>query len=591
MKNRMIFWQFFGAHILLLLAALGALTFYNRHTGRAAFMRQWVRELETQAEMAAALLPDDDGEIAPKAVRRFFQRMEGIGTYRFTLILPNGLVLGDSDADAERMESHDDRPEVIEALASGSGMRRRYSASLGKRMLYLVVRIPREGTARAVVRVAVPMQVLGGEMRAADRLLLLMFAAVLTVTLVLSYLAALRVTRPVSRLRSGLARIGQGDLEYRLQIPAVPHLAELARSINGTAESLQKHVQALDEERNLRTLILANMTLGVVALDPGRLILDINGSALRLLGIGGNGVKGRPLGELARWPEVLALVKACEHSNDPVEDEMEVSAPDSRRLNLRAAALKDLSGERIGTLLVISDITLLRRLETVRQDFVSNVSHELRTPVTSIKGFAETLLAGAKDDPAAAERFLKIIARQANQLDAIIRDLLELSRLEQSAKYNLERRVMPVAGVLKNAAELCQSRCGLDGVKIRVDCGEQLAAVMHPGLIEQAVVNLIDNAIKYGVSGNNAEIEVTARSEGGSVEIAVRDHGQGIETAHLERLFERFYRVDKGRSRDLGGTGLGLAIVKHVALIHGGTVGVRSEIGKGSEFLLRLPIG
>lgn len=150
---------------------------------------------------------------------------------------------------------------------------------------------------------------------------------------------------------------------------------------------------------------------------------------------------------------------------------------------------------------------------------------------------------------------------------------------------------MPVAGVLKNAAELCQSRCGQDGVKIRVDCGEHLAAVMHPGLIEQAVVNLIDNAIKYGVSGQGDVIDVTARSEVGSVVIAVRDHGQGIETVHLNRLFERFYRVDKGRSRDLGGTGLGLAIVKHVALIHGGTVGVRSEIGKGSEFLLRLPIG
>lgn len=591
MKNRMIFWHFFGAHILLLLAAVGAVAFYNWHAGRTAFMRQWVRELEMQASMAAALLPDENGEITEHMSARFFERLGGQGTHRYTLILPDGRVLGDSDADAGRMESHDDRPEVIEALDKGMGMRQRYSASIGKQMLYLAVRIPHDGPARAVIRVAVPMQVLTGEMRSADRLLLLLFAAVLFVTLLLSYLAALRITRPVSMLQSGLTRIGNGDLDYRLPIPQVPHLAELTRSINETAESLQKQIQALDEERNLRTLILSNMTRGVVALDGDRLILDINQPALRLLGINDSSVMGRPLGELARYPELLTLVKACEKAGEPVEDEMEVSAPTAKRLNLRATALMDLSGARIGTLLVLSDITLLRRLETVRQDFVSNVSHELRTPVTSIKGFAETLLDGAKDDPVAAERFLKIIMRQANQLDSIIRDLLDLSRLEQNTKQNLDRQPTPVAGVLKNAIELCQGRSEQAGVNISLECEAGMYALIHPGLIEQAVVNLIDNAIKYGVSGGEAKIEIAARREGGAVVIAVRDYGPGIEAVHLDRLFERFYRVDKGRSRDLGGTGLGLAIVKHIALIHDGTADVKSEPGKGAEFILRLPIG
>jgi two-component system phosphate regulon sensor histidine kinase PhoR len=232
---------------------------------------------------------------------------------------------------------------------------------------------------------------------------------------------------------------------------------------------------------------------------------------------------------------------------------------------------------------------LLRRLETVRQDFVANVSHELRTPVTSIKGFAETLLDGAVQDPVTADRFLKIIVRQANQLESIIRDLLDLSRLEQNSAQHLERHETSLAGVLKSAIELCQGRSDGRSAMVSLSCAEGLTAMMHAGLMEQAFVNLIDNAIKYGTGGEGVRVDVGADRDGSCVWIKVRDYGQGIEHKHLERLFERFYRVDKGRSRELGGTGLGLAIVKHIVLIHGGTVGVESELGKGSTFTIRLP--
>ena len=259
-------------------------------------------------------------------------------------------------------------------------------------------------------------------------------------------------------------------------------------------------------------------------------------------------------------------------------------------LSMRATALKDVAGHRVGTLVVLSDVTLLRKLETVRQDFVANVSHELRTPITSVKGFAETLLDGAVKDPETAERFLKIIVRQANQLESIIRDLLELSRLEQNSTQTLDRQLTPVAGVLKNAIELCQSRAAERGVALNLSCKEGLAAVMHAGLMEQAVVNLIDNAIKYGASGEQAKVDIVATQEVSCVCIKIRDYGNGIERKHVDRLFERFYRVDKGRSRELGGTGLGLSIVKHIVLIHKGTIDVESEIGKGSTFTIRLPV-
>lgn len=587
----MLFLQFFGAHLLILIFAVGLVSFYTWQASRAAFMQQWVRELEMQAHLAAVLLPDSGGTVDAAVSARFFERL-GVsgGAYRYTLILPDGKVLGDSSAVPETMERHDDRPEVIEAIKSGKGMSRRYSASVGKQMLYLAQRIPSEGTLQAVIRVAVPVRVLTREMGAANRILVFLLVVVFGATLALSYLAALRIIGPVSELQNGLTRIGGGELTYRLPIPPVPHLADLARSINQTADRLQKYIQALNEERNMRTLILANMTRGVIAINSQRVILDLNDAARHLLGLDRLTPEGTRIGEVIRYPELLSLIEESERGGEPVEKEMAVGTAADVQLNMRATALKDVAGRRIGTLLVLGDVTLLRRLETVRQDFVANVSHELRTPVTSVKGFAETLLDGAMNDPETAERFLKIIVRQANQLELIIRDLLELSRLEQNSAQALERLPTPVAGVLKSAIELCQSRADERGVKLNLVCAEGMVASIHAGLIEQAVVNLIDNAIKYGAWNNgDARVDIAAVKDELAVCITVRDYGPGIESRHLDRLFERFYRVDKGRSRELGGTGLGLAIVKHIALIHKGTVGVESQMGKGAVFTIRLP--
>jgi two-component system phosphate regulon sensor histidine kinase PhoR len=479
---------------------------------------------------------------------------------------------------------------VVEAIKNGQGQSQRYSASLGKQMLYLAQRVPNVGPIQAVVRVAVPVRTLTREIDEADQFLLVLLAVVMGATLILSYAAARRIIGPVSALQKGLTRIGNGDFTCHLEIPPVPHLAALARSINQTADRLHNYIQELNNERNLRTLILANMTRGVIAIDAKHTIMDINASALRLLDLSPLTTEGTRIGEVVRYPELLLLIAESENGRGPVEKEMTVDGASEVLLNMRATALNDREGQRLGTLVVLSDVTLLRRLETVRQAFVANVSHELRTPVTSIKGFAETLLDGAMQDPATADRFLKIIVRQAGQLESIIRDLLDLSRLEQNSVQHLERHETSVAGVLKSAIELCQGRAASRNAVVSLSCAEGLTAMMHAGLMEQAFVNLIENAIKYGAGGEGVRVDVGADKEGACVWIKVRDYGQGIEHKHLERLFERFYRVDKGRSRELGGTGLGLAIVKHIVLIHGGTVGVESELGKGSTFTIRLPI-
>lgn len=590
MKKRILFWQFFGAHILIMIAAVGFVALYTWHASRVGFHRQWVRELEMQSRLVAALLPDSGGEVDEKSIAKFFERIGHVDGNRFTLILPDGRVLGDSNADSTQMMRHNDRPEVIAAMKEGRGMSQRYSSSLGMQMLYLAQRVPRDGPMRAIVRVAVPVRAMSQQKSAADRLLLVLLLVVLGTTLVLSYGFALRIVGPVSDLQKGLTRIGNGELAYRLAIPAVPHLADLARSINQTAERLQKDMQALDEERNLRTLIVANMTRGVIAIDNRHAILDMNEAAKRLLNLTSPAPAGALIGEVVRCPELLSLIEESERRGELAEKEMTAGAAGDLLLSMRASALKDVAGERIGTLMVLSDVTLLRRLETVRQDFVANVSHELRTPVTSIKGFAEALLDGAVKDPERAEHFLKIIVRQSSQLESIIRDLLELSRLDDRSAQTLDRQRTPLVEILKNATELCQGRADERGVTLSVACEEGLAAEVHPGLMEQALVNLIDNAISYGTGGGkNAKVDVEAAKDGPFIRITVRDYGVGIEHKHLDRLFERFYRVDKGRSREQGGTGLGLAIVKHIALLHNGAVGVESELGKGSAFTIRLP--
>jgi two-component system phosphate regulon sensor histidine kinase PhoR len=259
-----------------------------------------------------------------------------------------------------------------------------------------------------------------------------------------------------------------------------------------------------------------------------------------------------------------------------------------RWLHVHGTTLHDGEHQRIGALVVLHDTTRLRRLENVRRDFVANVSHELRTPVTSIKGFVETLLDGAMDDPESTRRFLRIILRQANRLNAIIEDLLTLSRIERGTEeVTIELGEDSVGEVLQAAIEMCQQSAADKGISLHLDCPPTLRLRMNAHLLEQAVVNLVGNAVKYSEPGST--VHIGACQDGGDIVIQVKDRGCGIEAKHLPRLFERFYRVDKARSRELGGTGLGLAIVKHIALAHRGAVEVESAVGHGSTFSIRLP--
>jgi two-component system phosphate regulon sensor histidine kinase PhoR len=397
-----------------------------------------------------------------------------------------------------------------------------------------------------------------------------------------------RISQPLQDMRRGAERFAAGDFHDRLTVPDTVELGSLAMTLNRMAAQLAAQIAVITQQRNEQEAILASMQEGVLALDTQERVITVNRAAEALLGVVATQAKGHTIQEVVRNVALQRLLVAAMHSPEPTTADIVLRGAGERFLQATATALRDAQGHDIGVLVVLNDVTPLRRLENIRRDFVSNVSHELKTPITSIIGFVETLRDGALDDHEHAEHFLDIIARHADRLHAIIEDLLVLSRLEQDREgYDIPRSEACLTEVLQAAILDCAAKAAARHVTVLPTCAADLHATVNAPLLEQALVNLLDNAITY--SHPESCVWVTARQADDMLVIDVRDQGTGIPPDHLDRIFERFYRVDKARSRDSGGTGLGLAIVKHIAQVHGGQVLVTSTVGQGSTFTLRLP--
>ena len=366
-------------------------------------------------------------------------------------------------------------------------------------------------------------------------------------------------------------------------------MAGLAAAMNFMAARLEKRMEAETNQRNEMEAILSSMTEGVIAVDLDERILSFNQAAAGIVRGLKESSKGQSLQEIARNLHLQNLTARARKSDTPVSEDIMLHQTDQRVVNVHAAPMRDSRQARIGTLLVLNDVTQLRHLEKMRQDFVSNVSHEIKTPLTAIKGFVETLQHMARDNPEESSRFISIIGKHANRLEAIVEDLLQLSRIE---KENEAKQIRFESGsirnVLRSAIQICHAKAEAKNIDIELSCDDSLKATINAALLEQAFINLIDNAIKY--SGEGGRILVKAEKTRSELAINVQDEGIGIGKKHLPRLFERFYRVDKARSREQGGTGLGLAIVKHIARAHDGHLTVESQQGQGSTFTLHLPI-
>jgi two-component system phosphate regulon sensor histidine kinase PhoR len=365
-------------------------------------------------------------------------------------------------------------------------------------------------------------------------------------------------------------------------------LAVLSRSMNDMAAQLDKRIRSEIYQREEQEAVLTGMVEGVVALDLDERIIMANDAAAKMLDFRAENAKGRFVQEIIRNAEVQQFMKRAPGKHpEQLTDFLSIDGG-NRILQACASGIFEPKGGARGTVVVFNDITRMRKLEMTRREFVANVSHELKTPITSIKGYVETLRDSEPMEPKERERFLDIIARKADQLTAVIDDLLALARIEREADADqIAKEHSGIEEILRNAITMCERAAKDRGQKISLDCDAVLSATVNARLMEQAVINLIDNAIKYGKEGGT--IEVSAAKENDLVVFRVKDDGPGISAEHLPRLFERFYRVDRSRSREFGGTGLGLAIVKHIALAHRGEATVESEVGSGSVFEIRVP--
>lgn len=398
-----------------------------------------------------------------------------------------------------------------------------------------------------------------------------------------------RLSQPLVEFIAQTNHFARGDLSPKIPALDTLELAELGQTFNSLADVIEERLRVLATQASEQRAVMASMTEGVIAVDLQQRVISLNRAAAELLNFSQALAAGRPLQEVIRNADLRRFMTQALASDEPISGDIRMLGDQERVWLAHGTSLRDTRGQTLGAVIVVNDVTDYRRLENIRRDFVANVSHELKTPIASIKGFVETLLDGALDNRADAERFCRIIARQADRLHAIIDDLLNLSRIEQSegaADVVLEPTC--VSDVINNALADCQHRADDRNITIHSQCDEQLRARCNGPLLIQAVLNLLDNAIKYSDEGGEVFVTVTATAR--QIVIAVRDQGCGIPAEHLPRIFERFYRVDKARSRKLGGTGLGLSIVKHIVAVHQGKVTVESAPGKGSTFSILLPL-
>ena len=486
-------------------------------------------------------------------------------------------------------------PEVVEATRTGRpAAASHYDVASGRRLLALAVPLEPAGAERSILRVTDVSTDLDKALGRGQRTLLVGAVACGLAALGAGYLLARRSAQPIRELSAAAGRLAAGDVEAPLPAAESAELADLAAALAGLREQLVERGITIGRQGTQQEAVLGSMIEGVLAIDARQRIVGINRAAADLLGLDLDDVARRSLQEVVRNPDLRRFALRAIDCREPVEDDLVIHGVRDRTIRLRGTALRDASGEG-GAVIVLNDVTDVQRLENVRRDFVANVSHELKTPIASIKGFVETLLDGAADDPEANRRFLGIIARQSDRLAAIIEDLLALSRIEQrEGAGNLPLEESRIADLLAAAVADCEPRAAERGIAVECACPEDLVAEVNPPLLEQALINLVDNAIKYSDPGKTIWLAAAREPDGaghpGGLSIRVRDQGCGIAAEHLPRLFERFYRVDKARSRAQGGTGLGLAIVKHIVQAHAGTIGVESEPQVGTTFTIRLPL-
>ncbi|BBO68440.1 PAS domain-containing sensor histidine kinase [Desulfosarcina alkanivorans] len=589
MKNKKkLIYQLFPSYLVITLVSLFAVSWYALSFSRQFYLERTQVDLEVsgrllEKQVTALLSPLDE-----HAVDALCKAAAAQTITRVTVILPDGRVVGDSEEIPANMDNHRDRDEIRDAYQGETGVSIRHSDTISRNMMYVAIPLYANEALVGVLRTSLSVSAIDdriGGIRwriAAGALLVALLASGI------SWFVSRRITQPLEKMRISARRFADGDLSHRMALSDIREFSGLAETMNQMAAQLQQRMDEINRQRGKTEAVLSSMREGVIATDMDQQVISINQTAASMFSIPMETVFGRSILEVIRNHEFQEFLNRSLNTGESVESDILYHHDGERIFNVQCTPLMDSQKQRMGGLLVISDVTQLRRLENMRRDFAASVSHEIKTPLTAIKGFVETLCTGALDDREETRRFLTIIDKHVNRLATIIEDLMQLSRIERDdeiQQIGLER--CRIADVLDTAIGLCADGIAEKGIHVQLSCAASLSGCFDATLLEQAAVNLLDNAVKY--SPEKSTIRIEALTVGDEIRIQFKDEGMGIAKKHLPRLFERFYRVDKARSRKLGGTGLGLAIVKHIAQAHGGSITVESELEKGSTFCLHLP--
>lgn len=549
-----------------------------------------IRLLQTMMEF-----PDTTGTDAVAYYTDKSLQLEAVSDARVTFILKDGKVIGDSESDPLTMENHAYREEMVQAVKEGKGTTIRRSHTLQQDMLYVALPVQAGENFDGFVRLSVSLKEVDEGVKQGWIVMGIGLLVLFLIAAFVSYRVAKGLTSPLEKITRVARRISRLEYDARVNIHRKDEIGQLAQAINGMADSLQTQLRTIRDNEGLLQSVLNNMTGGIVMVNGAGHIMLVNRAAERMLGIHAEVITGKSYRELKQHYELMKLMEAGLESRVSFHEERNIYYPQEAIILLDGVTMMQ-DGEQDtyrGMLFLLQDVSDIRRLERMRSEFVANVSHELKTPLAAVKGFAETLLGGGVKDEKTSRSFLQIIYDESERLNRLIGDILELSKIE-SKRIQMEYSPIHLATFFDTISEMMRTVAEKKRIKLELEIPQELFMEGDEDKLRQIFMNLLSNAIIYTQEGGRVHLTAREMHHSGdaddTVEFIVQDSGIGIPKKDLPRIFERFYRVDKARSRGSGGTGLGLSIVKHLVDLHHGTIKVESELGIGSSFIMEFPI-
>jgi two-component system, OmpR family, phosphate regulon sensor histidine kinase PhoR len=576
-------WRIALPYVLLILITMLALGVYISYFVRQTYVNDLESKLASEARMIGDVITPDLESVgeAPNLDSQA-KHWDEILNARVTIIAPDGTVWGESEQDRATMTNHSDRPEVIQALATGEGSSIRYSQTLGLDMLYTAVTVNQDNKPLALVRLAIPLQQVSANIARLQRVLIGVTLLATALAVLLAVIIAGRITRPVRELTQSAWKLASSDPAAQPIPSSQDEISQLAQVFTLMSARLNGQINDLETERAKMDAVLQKMTDGVFIVDDQGRVQLANPAAIKMFSITQPDPTGKPLIEVVRHHQPAEMWERCQTTGEAQRVDFEIG----HRLSLQGIATSLSPAISGSTLLLFQDLTRQRQTDTMRRDFISNVSHELRTPLAALKALTETLQAGAMEDPPAAHRFLEQMETEVDSLSLMVNELLELSRIE-SGRVPLNLEPTDPLDIVNPAVDRLRLQAERSGLVLSIECSDDLPSVLADSTrIQQVIVNLLHNAIKFTPEGGRVSVRCERLDQ--AIQFAVIDSGIGIAADDLPRIFERFYKVD--RSRATSGTGLGLAIARHLVEAHGGRIWAESEVGKGSTFYFTIPL-